>query len=107
MTHDVCGINNPMYGKTLSQEERNQRAEKLKGRKKPDGFGLKVSAALKGKPKSPEAVAKKSKPITLVNVRTNEIRTFPSQSEMERELHCNTKTILDGGHTKAGWTLKK
>ena len=58
-THDVTGANNPMFGKEVSAEKRQHLSEMLKGRKKPDGFGEKVSKALKGKKKSPEAVAKK------------------------------------------------
>lgn len=68
----------------------------LRGRKKPDGFGAKISAALKGRPKKPEVVAKRSHPIQVYDMKTGEVLSFKSKSEMERTLHCNMATIMDG-----------
>jgi group I intron endonuclease len=104
-THDVSGMNNPSFGKVYSDEERADLSKKLKGRAKPEGFGEKISNALKGRPKSREQVMKKSHPISVVNMNTGEILDFSSKSEMERELHCCMSTIMKGGMTRNGYRL--
>ena len=104
-THDVSGENNPSFGKHYSDEERALLSEKLKGRRKPDGFGDKISKALKGKPKSREQVLKKSHPISVINVVTGEILHFDSKAEMQRELKCDTSTIMKGRTTRNGFRL--
>ena len=104
-THDVSGKNNPSFGKVYSDEERSAMSAKLKGRKKPDGFGRKISNALKGKPKSREQVMKKSHPISVISVITGEIRHFNSKAEMQRILNCDTSTILKGRTTRGGFKL--
>ena len=96
-THDITGENNPMYGKDVSQERREHLSKMLKVRKKPDGFGEKLSKALTGKKKSPEQVAKKSHPISVYDILTGETLNFPSKAEMQRVLHCNTATLVNGG----------
>ena len=106
-SHNVDGENNPMYHKEVSFERRKQVSQKLKKRKKPNGFGEKVSQSLKGKKKSKEAVAKKSHPIKMINIHTQEVKEFPSKCEMERQLHTNTNTIVNGGTTKSGWKMYK
>lgn len=106
-SHDMFGENNPMYHKEVPIQRRIRVSQKLRGKKKPEGFGEKVSKALKGKKKSPEHVAKRSHSITVINVNTKEIRTFCSKAEMERQLHCCTATIVGGGTTKGGWQLYK
>lgn len=104
-THDVSGENNPSYGRVFTLEERESRSKKLKGRKKPEGFGEKVSKRMKGRPKSREQVLKKSHPISVVQVSTGEIIHFSSKSEMERTLHCSTSTIMEGRTTQNGYKL--
>ena len=96
-THDVSGANNPMFGRAKTDEERQHLHDMLSGRPKPPGFGERVSRALTGKKKSPEHVAKKSDPISVVDIVTGSILSFPSKSEMQRVLHCDTSTILNGG----------
>lgn len=103
-THDVSGKNNPMYGKHKTEEEKRNLSEKLKGRKDSDETRKKKSLASKGKKKNPESYAKKCKPITIININTNEIRTYPSRSEMERN-GINPITILKGSTTRKGWKL--
>lgn len=83
-THDVSGSNNPMYGKTVSDEKRKHLSMCLSGRKKPDGFGAKVSAALTGRKKSEEQVAKRSDIIILRNINTGELIQFKSKAEAAR-----------------------
>ena len=104
-THDIFGPNNPSYGKVYTDEERAALSEKLKGRRKPEGFGEKISKALKGKPKSREQVLKKSHPISVINVRTGEIRHFDSKTEMGRELKCDPGTVMRGRTTRSGYRL--
>lgn len=106
-THDVTGINNPMYGKHLSAKHKSAISKKLKGKPKPNSMRVKVSQALTGKKKSAEHVAKRSHPITLINIHTKEIITFPSKAEMQRQIHANTETILKGGTSKSGYRLYK
>lgn len=104
-THDICGVNNPMYGVPMSEERRSHLSEVLTGKKKPAGFGEKISAVLSGKKKSPEHVAKKSHKVSVINEDTLEIRNFISKSQLERELHCNFATLKNGGRTKSGWRI--
>lgn len=104
-THDVSGANNPSFGKHYSEEERSALSEKLKGHRKPEGFGSRISMAMKGKPKSREQVMKKSHPISVINTLTGEVLSFSSKSEMERELHCCVSTIMKGRITRNGFRL--
>ena len=104
-THDVSGKNNPCFGKKYTREEREIRSKKLKGRKIPENVRLKISKALKGKPKSPEQVAKKSHPIAVINVNNGNILRFVSKGEMERKLHCATITLMKGRTTHNGYRL--
>ena len=104
-THDVSGENNPSYGKHYSDMERSLLSEKLKGRKKPAGFGDKISKAMKGKPKSREQVMKKSHPISVISIITGEIRHFNSKSEMQRVLKCDPSTVMKGRVTHNGFKL--
>jgi len=104
-THDVSGESNPSFGKSYSEEERAALSAKLKGRKKPDGFGEKISKAMKGKPKSQEQVMKKSHPISVVSVITGEILHFRSKTEMQRVLKCDSGTIMKGRVTHNGFKL--
>ena len=104
-THDVSGGNNPSYGQSYTDEERMAMSEKLKGRKKPDGFGKKISKALKGKPKSREHVLKRSHPISVISTATGEILHFDSKSEMQRVLKCDPSTVMKGRTTRNGFRL--
>ena len=104
-THDVSGENNPSFGKHYSEKERAALSEKLKGRRKPDGFGARISKAMKGKPKSRERVMKKSHPISVINTVTGEIRHFGSKTEMSRVLKCDPATIMKGRTTRSGFKL--
>ena len=106
-THDVSGFNNLSYRKSYSEEERLQMSMKLKGKKKPDGFGEKVSKALKGKPKSREQVLKKSHPISVINSVTGEILHFSSKAEMQRTIKCDLNTLLKGRTSRNGYRLYK
>ena len=47
MSSARSGVNNPMFGKTLSSEVRRQISEKLKGRKRPKAVCQKISEAQK------------------------------------------------------------
>ena len=104
-SHNVDGINNPMYGKHLTEEHRKKISVSSKGQKKPKNFGEKISKALKNRPKSKEAVAKRCHPITLINIYTNEIKYFASKSEAHRQLHCDITNLLNGGKSKDGWKI--
>ena len=104
-THDVCGANNPSFGKSYSDEERKTLSEKLKGKKKPDGFGERISKSLRGRPKSREQVMKKSHPVSVINVNSGEILHFDSKTEMERALKCCMSTIVKGRITHNGYKL--
>ena len=104
-THDVTGENNPSFGKTYSDEERAALSEKLKGRAKPEGFGRKVSNALKGRPKSRDQILKKSHPISVINMVTGELRHYDSKAEMGRVLKCDPSTIMKGRMTHNGFRL--
>lgn len=53
------------------------------------------------------AVSKKSHKITIENTNTGETITFASKAEMERTIHCNTKTITEGKTSKNGWKLHR
>lgn len=83
-THDVFGENNPMWGREKTQQEKEHLSKMLSGTPKPEGFGEKISKAMKGKKKSPEAVAKRSHPIKIINIETNEILQFKSKNECRR-----------------------
>lgn len=104
-THDISGSNNPMYGRRYTPEEKAMISERGKGRIVSDETRANLSRALSGKPKSKEAVAKISHPISVENIYTGEVIVFPSKSEMNRVLHCNTCTIMGGKTTKSGWKL--
>lgn len=106
-SHNIDGKNNPMYGKHLTEEQKEKISILSKGKKKPEGFGDKISKALKGKPKNKEAVAKKSVPVSLINIYTQEIRFFPSRAEAQRQLHCDISYLLKKGKTKEGWKIYK
>ena len=105
VTHDISGENNPMYGKHRSYEEKLTISNKLKGKKKPEGFGEKISKKLKGIPKSPDAVAKKSHPVKLLNINTGETVYFPSKTAAEKSVHTNFSVLKDGKATKSGFIL--
>lgn len=85
-THDVSGKNNPMYGKHKTEEEKQHLSNLLKNKKKPDGFGDKISKALKGVKKNPEIVAKRSHPIKVIDIETGNILLFKSKSECKRTI---------------------
>lgn len=104
-THDVTGANNPMFGKEVSAERKQHLSDVLKGRKKPDGFGEKVSKALKGKKKSPEAVAKKSTPIAVFDLVEQELLNFPSIAQMRREIKADISTLRKGNISKGRYIL--
>ncbi len=104
-THDVNGENNPQFGKHKTESEREALSRMLTGRKKPAGFGEKISKALKGKPKSPEYVLKRGHPISVVNASTGEVIHFSSKSELERTLHCSAGTVMRGRITHNGYKL--
>lgn len=104
-THDVSGANNPCFGKVYSSEEREILSGKLKGRKKPEGFGKKLSLAMKGKPKSHEQVMKKSHPISVINEATGKILDFPSKAEMARVLHCDVYHMMKGAASRNGYRI--
>lgn len=46
------GSKNPMYGRHLTEDHKAKMSKKLKGRKKPEGMGAKVSAFQSGRPKN-------------------------------------------------------
>ena len=104
-THDITGVNNPMFGKEVSPERRKHLSEMLTGRKKPDGFGEKVSKALKGKKKSPEAVAKKSTPIAVFDLAEKTLLKFPSIAEMRRQIKADITTLKKGKISKGRYIL--
>lgn len=106
-SHNVDGKNNPMYGKHLTEEQKKKISISSKGKKKPEGFGDKISKALKGKPKNKEAVAKRCVPVSLINIYTQEIRNFPSRAEAGRQLHCDISYLLKKGKAKDGWKIYK
>lgn len=104
-THDVSGNKNPMCGRQLTEEQKQQISEKLKGRKDSEETRLKKSIAMKGKKKTKEQILKRSKPISVINIHTGEILNFISRAEMERTIHTNTNVIINGGTTKSGYRL--
>ena len=104
-THDIKGENNPMYGRPKTEEEKQSLSCKLKGKKKPDGFGDKVSKALKGRRKSEEAIKKRSHEITVINTKTGFIAEFPSKTRMLKKLHCDMRTLKSGKTTNSGYIL--
>lgn len=106
-THDICGKNNPMYGKHMSEETKKRISEKMRGVKKSDETRKRMSEAMRGKKKSKETVAKRSHIISVQNIYTNEVVQFSSKAEMERTIHCNTLTIVSGKTTREGWKLFK
>lgn len=87
-SHDISGINNPMYHKKLSEESIEKMRKKLIGRKL-----------------SEESIKKISHPITLINIYTKTIIKFPSKIEASRKLYCSTKTLKNNKITKEGWTI--
>ena len=105
LTHDVSGENNPMYGRHKTDEEKKHLSEMLSGRKFSEEHNKRISDALKGKPKSKEAVAKKSHPISVINVTTNEIIDFPSKAEAIRQLHTDERILKNGKTTNSGYRL--
>lgn len=113
-THDVSGKNNPMYGKRYTEEEKKKIGEYSKGRKRTEETKRKISEALKGKERSEEHrrhlsesnkghLPPNTKAITVINIYTNEIITFASEAQMERELQCSRKTINNGRVTDSGY----
>lgn len=113
-THDVSGKNNPMYGKRYTEEEKKKIGEYSKGRIVSEETKQKISNALKNKKKTKEHcenlskalkghLPPKTKKITVINIYTNEIITFVSESQMERELKCSRKTINSNRITKNGY----
>ena len=113
-THDVFGENNPMYGKRYTEEEKRRIGEYSKGKKRSDETRANISNALKGKKKSDEhkkhlseshkgRLPPNTKEITVINIYTNEIITFVSETEMERKLKCSRKTIKNGRITNEGY----
>lgn len=116
VTHNMEGKNNPMYGRTLTEEHRIKISKELKGKQKPKGHGENVSKALKNKPKSDDhkenlRIANKGnlppncKKYTIINIFTNEVLTFISGAEMERKLSISRKTIDKGKITNNGYKL--
>jgi group I intron endonuclease len=53
------GISTSLKGRKQSEEHKKKCSEAKKGKPKPSGFGETISSKLKGKPKSPEAIAKR------------------------------------------------
>lgn len=104
-THDMSGANNPQYHRVWTAAERKNISDKLKGRRKPEGHGAKVSAALKGVPKARSAVLKRCKPISVINEITGEILRFESQADLHRALHCCAEWVAKGGKTKDGYRM--
>lgn len=115
-TRDISGERNPMYGKKLTEEHKQKMSISLRGKPKPKGHGENVSKALKGVPKSyshRENLRKANKgkmppnckQYTVINIHTNEILTFQSGAEMERNLGIGRKTIDTGRVTKNGFKL--
>lgn len=100
-THDMRGVNNPQYGRKWTDEEKQRVREKLVGRKMSPEFCAKVSARLKGKPKSREAVLKRCIPITVVHTHTGEVRTFESRAQLYRETRADATVLLRGGVSKS------
>lgn len=104
-THDVSGANNPCFGKKYTQEEKDARSKKLKGRKIPENVCQKISKALKGRPKTREQIMKRGHPMSVINVDTGEILHFISKGEMERKLNCAAITLMKGRITHNGYKL--
>lgn len=105
------GEKNSFFGKHHTEEAKERIRKKLKGRPKPEGHGEKVSKGLKGKVRSKEhcenlSKALKGKPgtnnkkISIINIETNEIRTFESITAMINETGCCRKTIKRGRISK-------
>lgn len=106
LTHDVSGENNPCFNRKRTAEEVENIRKKLIGRPKPKGFGDKVSQALKGKPKSPDAVAKRSIPVIAKNIKTGDTIYFKSQSEASRSLCCDAHyALVHHAITKNGFII--
>lgn len=116
VTHSISGENNPRYGKTYSQEEREYLSSKLKGREVTEESRSKISAKLKGKSKSEshrlnlsKSLKGKTPPniqeVTVIHVETGEVLTFKSMTEMENHLSCSRKTIKSGRVSKNGYKL--
>ena len=104
-THDISGKNNPQYGRKKTDEERAALSRKLSGKKKPEGFGNRISKALKGKPKARSQVLKKSHPVSVIHVETGEILHFDSKAEMQRTIHSDMSVLGRGGTSKTGYRL--
>ena len=113
-THDVSGKNNPMYGRKYTDEEKRIMSERMKGRQVSDDTRQRISNSLKNYNKSSEHrkhlsesnkghLPPNTKPITVINIYTNEIITFVSETQMEKELKCSRKTINNGSVTKNGY----
>ena len=84
-------------GKKRSQEIRNNISNSLKGKKKSKNHCENLSKSLKGK------LPKNTKIVTVINIYTNEIITFESEAQMERELKCSRRTINNGSITHNGY----
>lgn len=113
-THDVSGKNNPMYAHRYTDEEKKRIGEYSKGKKRSQETRNNISKALKGKNKSKTHrenlskalkgnIPKNAKSVTVINIYTNEIITFKSEGQMERELKCSRKTINNGSVTHNGY----
>ena len=73
-------ISNSLKNKKRSEEHRRHLSESNKGHLPPN-----------------------TKPITVINIYTNEIITFVSETQMEKELKCSRRTINKGRVTKNGY----
>lgn len=83
-SHDIYGKNNPMYGKHWTEDKKKQVCRGLT-----------------------EYNKRRSIPITVINIYTNETRNYESLATMRKDLHCGTDTILKGNLTKNGWKIYK
>ena len=81
-SHNINGNNNPMYGKHWAE---NKKEEVCRG--------------------IIEYSKSKSVPVTVVNIYTNEKRSYESLATMRKDLHCGTDTILKGHLTQNGWKI--
>lgn len=104
-THDICGTNNPCYGKHMTSEQRKHLSLVLTGRSKTLETRKRMSDYWRGRPKSKSSVAKRSHPISVIKVDTGEIVQFPSKISMLRELHADMRTLRDGKISQTGYKL--
>lgn len=90
-------------GCAATAERKQKIGDANRGRELSAEHKQKVSAAQKGRKHSPDHVAKRaasaSRSITLINITTNEVRTFPSQNDCARSLNVDHSSV---SHLKRG-----